>query len=154
MRIAFAVDTAKQDTLCTVGVGDPGYRFGLPAVDLGENGFHSRITELIIRIPPIQRAQWFIQRVARLFCFGDKAQCELVYEPGVRTRVVRRIYRFFTPLQKTLRVCECTFLLGVTSRGEEENFSLNVLWLQLATIDFGRFIPEIRGFDFNHVSYN
>ena len=138
MRIAFAIDAAEDDSI------RPWLWIGVPTVDFREHGFHVRFTVLIFRVPPIERAQRFIERIARLLRLRDQTQSELMHEPPIRARIVWWIHRFFTPLQKPLGVCECTFLLGVTSRREEEHFSLDLLRLQLATLHFRRFAPEIR----------
>ena len=60
-----------------------------------------------------------------------------MHEPRLRPTIARRINSFFAPLQKSLRVSKCAFFFGVTGRGEEENFSLNVLGLQLTALDLG-----------------
>ncbi len=64
-------------------------------------------------------------------------------EPRFGATIAGGIDRFFAPLQESLRICECAFLLGVTSRGEKENFSLDVLRLQFAALDLRRLAPEI-----------
>ena len=63
MRIAFTIDTAKENAFARAGVSARGYRFGFPAVDLRQHRFHFRLAELIFRIPPIERAQRLIERI-------------------------------------------------------------------------------------------
>ena len=75
-------------------------------------------------------------------------------EPRIGTTISRRIDGFFAPLQKSLRVGERAFLFGVTGGREKENCGLDVISFQLATLDLGRFAPEICRFDFDHVAHD
>ena len=97
-------------------------KIGVPTIDLRQHGFHLRIAQLVFRIPPIERAQRFIERIVRLFRFGDQAQRELMHEPRFGSRVARRIDRFLAPLQHALRLRERAFLFRVTGRGKKKNF--------------------------------
>ena len=64
MRIAFAINAAEENAIAAAADNARGSTSGLPAVDLGENGFHFQIAELIFRIPPIKGSQRLIERVA------------------------------------------------------------------------------------------
>ena len=75
-----------------------------------------------------------------------------MYKPCIRTRIARRVHCFFAPLQESLRIREGAFLFGVTSRGEEKNFSLNLFGLQFPALDLGRLAPEICRFNLNHIA--
>ena len=63
MRIAVAIDDRRQCHRFSPesAFGDSQDR--VPAVDLGEHRFHLRIAEFIFRIPPIERAQRFVERI-------------------------------------------------------------------------------------------
>src|SRR6266481_5439732 len=112
MRIPCAID-AENDPIAAAGVtacGYSGMRICVPSVDLCQHGFHFWIARLVFRIPPIECAQRFIERIARLFRFGDQAQSELMHEPRLGARLARRIDSFLAPLQHALRLCEGAFL--------------------------------------------
>ena len=150
MRLAVAI-LSKDDPAAGSGRR---YNFCLPAVDLRQHGFHFRIAEFVFRIPPVKNAERFVHRVARCFHLCDQTQRELMNEPRVGATIPGRINGFLAPLQKSLRVGECTFLFGVTGGREKENFCLDVLGLQLAALNLGRFTPEICRFDFDHVAHD
>jgi hypothetical protein len=97
MRITFAI-APENDSVGAAGVNAAGYRVRVPAVDLGEHCLHFWLALRVLRIPPIERAQWFVDRVVRPFRFGDQTQCQLMNEPGVGSTIARRIDRFFAPL--------------------------------------------------------
>src|ERR1700692_5107796 len=67
MRSAIAIN-AENNSVGPAGVGDSGYRFSLPAIDLCDDGFHDWIAQLVLRIPPVERAQRFVDRIIRCFC--------------------------------------------------------------------------------------
>src|SRR5438552_14927724 len=73
-------------------------------------------------------------------------------EPRIGSTIARRIDSLFTPLQESLRVSERAFFFGMAGSREKENFSLDLLGLQLAAVDLGRFTPEICRFDLDHVA--
>ena len=73
-------------------------------------------------------------------------------EPCVGPTIPGRINGLLAPLQESLRIGECAFFFSMACRREKENFGLDVLGLQLAAVDLGRFAPEIRRFDFDHVA--
>src|SRR6202030_4156277 len=131
MRFAIAIN-AENNSVGPAGVGDSGYRFSLPAIDLCEHGFHDWIAQLVLRIPPVERAQRFVDRIIRCFCLCDQTQRELMNEPRIGATIPGRINSLFAPLQKSLRIGECAFLFSVTGGREKENFSLDVLGLQFA----------------------
>src|SRR5207247_1430226 len=83
-----------------------------------------RLAEFVRGIPPVERAQWFVDRVVRCFCFRLQAQCKLMNEPRVGATIPGRINGLLAPLQKPLRVGECPFLFGMTGGWEKENFCL------------------------------
>ena len=147
MRFALAI-IAENDP---VGVG---FRIRVPAVDLRQHGFHFRIAKLVLRIPPVECAKRGIDWVIGFFGFRDQTQRELVNEPGIRAGIAWWVHGFFAPLQKALSICECTILFGVTGCGEKEHFSLDVLGLRLTALHFGRFAPEIRRFNLNHLAHD
>src|SRR5215510_8993254 len=120
MRIVFAIDT-EHDSIGTR------LRSRVPAVDLCQHGFHFWIAQLVFWVPPVKRTQRFIERIVRLFCFRDKAQCKLMHEPRVRSRIPRWIDSFLAPLQHALRLSERALLFGVTRCREEKDFGLDVL---------------------------
>ena len=62
MRIAIAIYT-ENDALAPTALSARGYRLRVPAVDLGEHSFHLRLAQFVLRIPPIERAQRFIERI-------------------------------------------------------------------------------------------
>src|SRR5207237_3651737 len=124
MRITFAIAT-KDNTVRFSAVSDRGYRIRVPAVDLCQYGFHFWIAQLVFGVPPIKRAQRFIERIVGLFRFGDQAQSKLMYKPRFGSSIGRRVSRFLAPLQKTLGVSERTFLLRITSDWKKENLRLN-----------------------------
>ena len=62
MRIAISVETEYNPMLLT-RVGNFNSRIRVPAVDFSEHSFHLRIAEFILRIPPIERAQRFVQGI-------------------------------------------------------------------------------------------
>ena len=99
----------------------------LPAVNLREHRLHFRLAEFVLGIPPVERAQWFVDRVVRCFCFRLQAQCKLMNEPRVGATIPGRINGLLAPLQKPLRVGECPFLFGMTGGWEKENFCLDIL---------------------------
>src|SRR6266404_5458406 len=154
MRFAIAIDATKQHAITIAAVSDAGYRFSLPTVNLGEHGFHVRIAQFIFRIPPVERAQRLVDWLISLFYFRFQAQRQLMNEPCVGATIPGRIDGFFTPLQQALCVGECAFLFSVTGGGEKENFRLDVLGLQHAALDLGRFTPEICRFDLDHVAHD
>src|SRR5438270_2953499 len=132
MRIAIAIET-ENNAVVPTGVTDPsynsavsdrGYRVGVPAINLGQYGFHSWIAQLVFRVPPVQRAQRFVERIVGLFRFRNETQSELMHEPGIGSSIARRIDRFLAPLQKSLRVGECAFFFRVTGRRKKKNFRL------------------------------
>src|SRR5215471_6801986 len=116
MRIAFAIDTEHDSLRIWL-------RSGVPAVDLCQHGFHLWIAQRVFGVPPVERAQRFIQRISRLFCFCNEPQRELMYKPPLRSRIARWIDRFLTPLKHALRLGERAFLFGVTRRRKKENLS-------------------------------
>ena len=69
MRFTVAI-VAENNPVIPAGVDAPGYRLRVPAIDLREHGFHLRIAQLILRIPPIERAQWLIERVVGSLAFA------------------------------------------------------------------------------------
>src|SRR5439155_1836838 len=102
----------------------------VPAVDLHEYGFHLRIAQLVLRIPPIESAQRLVDRIIRCFCLRDQTQRQLMNEPRIGSTIARRIDGLFAPLQESLRVGERAFFFGMAGSWERENFSLDVLGLQ------------------------
>src|ERR1051326_2967043 len=97
MRITIAVD-AEHDALVPAAVRARGYSC-VPAVDLCEHGFHFWIALFVFRIPPVERAQRFVDRVIGTFCFRNQTQCQLMNEPRVRAAVAWWINGFLAPLQ-------------------------------------------------------
>src|SRR5438445_8718528 len=97
----------------------------------------------MFQIPQIDNAQRIYPVIKRFFDLRDQTQRELMNEPRVGATIPRRIDSFFAPLQKPLRVSECSFLFSVTGSREKENFGIDVLSLQLTALDLGRFAPEI-----------
>src|ERR1700730_13363084 len=119
MRITFAIDAPKHDSFAAR------LWIGGPTIDLREHGFHFRIAKSILRIPPIERTQRFIERVVRFFRLGDEAQSELMHKPTFRSRISRRIDRFLPPLQHALRLREGACLFSVAGRWKKENLRLD-----------------------------
>jgi hypothetical protein len=76
MRIAFAIDP-EHNSVCIW------LRIGVPAVDLCQHGFHFWIAQLVFGVPPVERAQWFIERIVGFFRFGDQAQSKLMHKPRI-----------------------------------------------------------------------
>src|SRR5437867_6149605 len=97
----------------------------IPAVDFCQHGFHFWIARLVFGIPPIERAQRFIERIVGLFGFIDQAQSKLMHKPRLGSSIARRVNRFLTPLQKTLRVGERAFLFRMPRRWKKKNFGLD-----------------------------
>jgi len=54
MRVPVAIES-EHDSFCV------GLRFGVPTVDLRQDRFHFRIAQFVFRIPPVQRAQRFVE---------------------------------------------------------------------------------------------
>src|SRR5712692_6486579 len=100
MRPTLAIDAAEEHAIGTR------LRFGLPAVYLSEHGFHFRLAMFVLRIPPIERAQRFVDWIVRLLRFRNQSQREVVHEPAFGSAITRRIDRFLTPLQKPLCIRE------------------------------------------------
>src|SRR5207244_12565380 len=71
MRTASAIET-EHDSVCV------GLSIRVPAVDLCQYGFHFWITQLVVRVPPVERAQRFVYGVGGLLYFGDQTQGELM----------------------------------------------------------------------------
>ena len=135
MRIAFPIDATK--TIPALRDTVPGHRFGLPAVNFGEHRFHVRLAVLIFRVPPIERAQRVVERIARLLRLGDQTQSQLMDEPSFGARVTRGIDCFLTPLQHALCLREGAFLFRVAGGREKENFRLDFFRFQFAAFDLG-----------------
>ena len=112
------------------------------------------ITMSILRIPPIERAQWFIERVVRLFRLRDKTQRELMHEPRFRARIPRRLDRFLSPLQHALRLRKRARLFRMTRGGKKKNLGFDFLGFQFAALDLGRIAPERGRFDLNHFAHD
>jgi hypothetical protein len=145
----------EHDPIAAAGVtacGYSGMRIFVPSVDLCEHGFHFWIARLVFRIPPIECAQRFIERIVGLFRFGDQAQSELMHEPRLGARVARRIDSFLAPLQHALRLCEGAFPFGMTRRWKKKNLRFDVLCAKLVALNLGRITPERRRLDFDHLS--
>ena len=109
MRIPCAIDAENNSVILLFGrrrwtLGVFLMLKRVPSVDLCQHGFHFWIARLVFRIPPIKRAQRFIERIVGLFRFGDQTQSKLMHEPRIGSRIAGRIDRFLAPLQKTLRV--------------------------------------------------
>src|SRR5262249_14247336 len=130
MRIAVAIETENNAISIRL-------RSGVPAVDLGEDGFHFWIAQLFFWVPPIERAPWLVEWIVRCIRLRNQTQRELMHKPRIGPTIARRIDCFFAPLQESLRVRECALLFGVTCRGEKENLSFDFLGLQLAALDLG-----------------
>src|SRR6266404_1894261 len=124
MRIAVSIQT-EDDAIPNTGAPAPGHRICGPTIDLGKHGFHLGFALSIVRVPPIESAQRFIDRIVRLLRFCDDAQSELMHEPSFRARVTWRIDRFLTPLQKTLGVSERALFFRMTRGREKKNFRLD-----------------------------
>ena len=62
-RSAFALRLRGGATADRRGLGVFFFPECVPAVDLGEHGFHLRIAQVIFGVPPIQRAQWLVERI-------------------------------------------------------------------------------------------
>ena len=70
MRFAIAIDAEHHAVgfQCGRGLSAPISLFlatlphfqSLPAVDFCEHGFHVRLAEIILRVPPVERAQRFV----------------------------------------------------------------------------------------------
>src|SRR6266404_50650 len=56
MRVPTAIES-EHDSFCL------GLRFGVPTVDLRQDRFHFRIAQFVFRIPPVQSAQRFVERI-------------------------------------------------------------------------------------------
>ena len=52
----------EHNPMFLTGFGNFNTRIRVPAVDLSEHSFHLRIAEFILGIPPIERAQRFVER--------------------------------------------------------------------------------------------
>src|SRR5207237_9775528 len=122
-------------------------RVRVPTVDLGQHGFHFWIAMLVFGVPPVERAQWFIDWIVGFLCFADQAQSKLMHEPSFRSCVTRRVNRFLAPLQKTLCVSKGAFFFSVTPRWKKEHFRLDFFRLQFAPINLGRLAPKSSGLD-------
>src|SRR4029077_19050508 len=97
MRIPCAIDTENNSVILlfcswTLDVGR--WALGVflmlkrvPAVDLCQYGFNFWMARLGCRIPPIECAQRFIERIVGLFRFGNETQSQLMHEPPFRPRV-------------------------------------------------------------------
>src|SRR4029453_16093403 len=107
MWITFAIDT--QDDPLRIWL-----RSGVPAVDLRQHRFHLWIAQLVFRVPPVKRTQWFVERIVGVFRFGNETQAKLMHKPRIGSSITGRVNCFLTPLQKTLRVGERAFLFRVT----------------------------------------
>ena len=153
MGIALAID-AEYHAFFLFRVSDPGGRIGVPPVDLGQDRFRVRHTGLIFWIPPIESTQRLIDGIGRFLCFGDQTDCQLMHEPLVRSTISRRFNRFLTPLQKALCVRECAVVLGVTGRGEKEDFRFDLLRFQFAAFNLRRIGPKRCRFDLHHIANN
>src|SRR5438874_2125237 len=125
MRIPCAID-AENNSICSW------LRSDVPAVDLCQYGFHLWIAQLVFGVPPVKRAQRFIERIVGLFRFGDQAQSKLMHKPRFGSSIAGRINSFLTPLQKTLRVSERAFLFRMPCRWKKKNFRLDFFRLQFA----------------------
>src|SRR5260370_24915632 len=93
-RSSYAMDPAKKHAVWAR------LWLSLPAVYLREHGFHFRLAMFVLRIPPIERAQRFVDRIVRLLRFRNQSQREMVHEPAFGSAIARGIDSFFTPLQK------------------------------------------------------
>src|SRR6266516_5041966 len=71
MRPTLAIDAAEEHAI------GPRLRLGLPAGYLRQHCFYVWLAMFILRIPPIERAQRFVDRIVRLFCFCNQSQCEM-----------------------------------------------------------------------------
>src|SRR5438105_2129860 len=105
MRIAFTIET-EHDAIIQYGRGLRAATESVPAVNLRQDRFHFWIALFILRIPPVQRAQRFIEWISGLLRFCDKTQSKLMHEPRVGPSITGRIDCFLAPLQKTLRIGE------------------------------------------------
>ena len=124
----------------------------VPSVDLRQHGFHFWIAQFVFRVPPVKRAQRFIERIVRLLRLRNETQSELMHEPRVGSSIAGRINRFLAPLQKPLRVCERACLFRVPSRWKKENFRVDFFRLQFVALNLGRITPERSRFDFDHLA--
>src|SRR5438552_7057336 len=137
MSVAVAI-TTKHNAISTAGVTAPGYRLGLPTVDLREDGLHFWVTQFVFGVPPVERAQWLIDCIPRRFCLRNEAQRKLMNEPCVGSTIPGRVDRFFAPLQEPLRVCERAFFFGVTGAWKAKDFRLDLFRFQLAALNCRR----------------
>ena len=135
MRFSIAINPAKEDSLAPAAVGARGYRVRVPAVDLGEYGFHLRIAQFVFRIPPIQSSERLIEWVVRCVRLRNQTQGQLMHKPCIGSTIAWRVNSLFPPLQESLSVSECAFLFRVTGRREEKHFSLDLLWFQLTALN-------------------
>src|SRR5439155_6296711 len=111
------------------------YRIRITAVEYSQHSYHFWNDQLVYAIPPVKRAQWLIERIVRLFRFGDQAQSKLMHKPRLGSSIARRVNRFLAPLQKTLRVGERAFLFRMSRRWKKKNFRLDFFRLQFAVLN-------------------
>src|SRR5436309_14359741 len=98
MRFSIAINPAKEDSLAPAAVGARGYRVRVPAVDLGEYGFHLRIAEFVFRIPPIQGSEGLIELVVRCVRLRNHTQGQLLHKPCMRSTIAWRVDSLFLSL--------------------------------------------------------
>src|SRR6266480_3513519 len=134
MRLPFSIDT-EDNPVSAAGVTAPGYRFRLPTIDLSEHCFHFWLAEFVLRVPPVECAQWFVYRIIGGSGFGDQPQSQLMNEPRVGPRIARGLDRFLAPLQETLSVCERAFFFRMSGCRKEKDFGFNLVRFQFAALD-------------------
>src|ERR1051325_2409518 len=102
MEFAFAILRKKGPVKCERSLGAPIsvvrraligrpspllHGEGSPAVDLGQDGFHFRLTPFVLRVPPVECAQRLVHRIARLLRSLDQTERQLMEEPAFAPRL-------------------------------------------------------------------
>src|SRR5436190_4402634 len=152
MSMALSINATKENSVDGTDISAPGYRWRLPSIDLSKDCLHFRLAECVLRIPPVERAQRFVDRIIGSPGFSNQPQGQLMNEPCVGPRITRWIDCFLPPLQKTLRVRERPFFFRMTSRRKEENFRLNLFRFQFTALNLRRIAPKSGWLGFHHVA--
>ncbi len=134
-------------------VGGERIPLGVPAVDLGEDGFRVRFgLPALRRVLPGQVEHRPVHLVGGPGELPPDDPPQVVGEPQVAARVAGRFDRLVVPLEQPLGVGEAAVLLGVRGGRQEEHLGADVLRAQLPGLDLGAVLPPGRRLDQGEVA--